>query len=212
MAFSLLKTADHGFDEPLALLSDCHRRIERFMSVLRSVFHQAGGRSLNDEERRVAEAALTYFRTAAPRHTADEEESLFPLLRASGQPPARDAMQTVERLESDHEAADANHAQVDRLYRLWIDRGSLDENERRDLGRALGALSEMYKQHIEVEDREIFPLAGRLLSLEQLAGVGKEMAARRGLGSVQKEVPAMNTQNTIDVTGKAEAAGGPSEA
>ena len=34
------------------------------------------------EETRVAlESALRYFREAAPKHTADEEESLFPRLR-----------------------------------------------------------------------------------------------------------------------------------
>ena len=28
---------EHGFDEPLGLLSDCHRRIERFLGVLAAV-------------------------------------------------------------------------------------------------------------------------------------------------------------------------------
>ena len=33
--------ADHGFDERLGLLSDCHRRIEQFLGLLSTV---AGGR------------------------------------------------------------------------------------------------------------------------------------------------------------------------
>jgi hemerythrin-like domain-containing protein len=39
----------------------------------------------------------------------------------------------------------------------------------------------MYQRHIAVEDHELFPLAGRVLSGEQLVQVGEQMARRRGL-------------------------------
>jgi hemerythrin-like domain-containing protein len=42
------------------------------------------------------------------------------------------------------------------------------------------ALRELYRKHLEVEDREIFPLAGKALTAEELASVGREMKARRG--------------------------------
>jgi len=32
--------SDHGFDEPLGLLSDCHRRIERFLKTLAAITDQ----------------------------------------------------------------------------------------------------------------------------------------------------------------------------
>jgi hypothetical protein len=44
---------------------------------------------LNEEQRGAFEAALRYFREAAPKHTADEEESLFPRLRRIGAPTYR---------------------------------------------------------------------------------------------------------------------------
>jgi hemerythrin-like domain-containing protein len=142
---------------------------------------QSSGRELNEEHRRAVEVALEYFRTAAPRHTADEEESLFPLLRASGEPDAREAMRIVQTLEEEHSAANVAHAEVESLYQQWIRVGQLPAPETRKLSQTLHELREVYRRHIEVEDREIFPLAGKLLNREQLAQIGKEMARRRGL-------------------------------
>ena len=51
-----------------------------FMNVLQQVA-MAADRPLADDARNSLETALRYFREAAPKHTADEEESLFPRLR-----------------------------------------------------------------------------------------------------------------------------------
>ena len=83
MLLKIGQRPDHGFDEPLGLLSDCHRRIEHFLAVLLTIADQANGQELSADQRRQLEGALTYFSTAAPRHTADEEDSLFPRLEAS---------------------------------------------------------------------------------------------------------------------------------
>lgn len=181
MPVTLGSRPEHGFDQPLGLLSDCHRRIERFLAILQKVMDGAGGKPLNDERRRAVEAALEYFRTAAPRHTADEEESLFPLLRASGEPTVQTAMRAVQVLEQEHGAANVAHAEVEFWYRRWIELGPLAAPQTRRLARVLHELREMYCRHIDMEDHEIFPLAGEVLSREQLAQLGKQMAQRRGL-------------------------------
>jgi len=41
---------------------------------------------LTEETRAALESALRYFREAAPKHTADEEESLFPRMRQKRDP------------------------------------------------------------------------------------------------------------------------------
>jgi hypothetical protein len=69
------------FSNPIELLSDCHRRIKRFLAVLVSVARQAHDEPMTEKQREEWLRALDYFRNAAPRHTADEEESLFPRLR-----------------------------------------------------------------------------------------------------------------------------------
>lgn len=86
---------DHGFNEPLGLLSDCHRRIEHSLQVLLAVTEQVDGQPLFAAHRSDLEGALAYFGTAAPRHTADEEESLFPRLRTAPDPAAREALDAL---------------------------------------------------------------------------------------------------------------------
>ena len=183
MPVKLGAKAEHGFNEPLGLMSDCHRRIEHFLAVLERVIEKAQGNELNDEQRRAVETALSYFKTASPRHTQDEERSLFPLMRESELPQAREALRMLDALEHDHAAADMAHAEADRWFRQWLDLGSLAEPQRQRLAQVLSALRQMYQRHIDLEEREVFPLAGQILSPDQLARVGREMADRRGLPS-----------------------------
>ena len=180
MLIKLGESADHGFDEPLGLLGDCHRRIERFLDALVSVASR-GGAALAPEDRRLLETALRYFATAGPRHTADEEESLFPRLRRSGDPRAAGALDAVRRLESDHRAAEQHHAVVDDLGRRWLADGTLGTEDAATLVRRLAALQQLYGAHIAVEDRELSPAAARVLSKADIAAIGREMAERRGV-------------------------------
>ena len=71
------------FSQPLEMMKDCHRRIEHFLDLLQTVVERFGDGELPEEGRRALEASLNYFAHAAPRHTADEEESLFPAFAAT---------------------------------------------------------------------------------------------------------------------------------
>lgn len=168
------------FAAPLELLSDCHRRIERFLDLLLLVTAQAGGGPLTDPQREAFETALRYFREAAPKHTEDEEDSLFPRLRAAGGEPVRKALAQIEALEADHREAQAAHALVERLGQTWLAENRLLPADLAALSQTLTQLRAVYARHIRVEDEEIFPLAGRVLDKSTLHHVGAEMAARRG--------------------------------
>jgi hemerythrin-like domain-containing protein len=170
---------DHGFGEPLGLLSDCHRRIEHFLGALIAISQHAPDGPLTPALRAELESALTYFASAAPKHTADEEQSLFPRLRAVDDTAAAHALETIARLEQDHDDADRDHRTVDALGRRWLTRGHLEPAEADELRECLTRLDALYRKHIGIEDRELFPAAARLLSDEQLQEVGREMAARR---------------------------------
>ena len=170
---------DHGFDEPLGLLSDCHRRIEHFLRVLAALAEHAAVSPLTPQQRAQLEDALRYFATAAPRHTADEEESLFPRLRECEDPGAAAALEMIDRLERDHGLAGSHHEAVDRLGRKWHAEGTLPADDLREMRERLAALQTLYSAHIAVEDTELFPAAGRLLSQERLRDIGEEMKARR---------------------------------
>ena len=175
---------DHGFDQPLGLLSDCHRRIELFLRVLSALADRGPGVTLSPAEAAQLDSALTYFAVAAPKHTADEEQSLFPRLHATHDPGAAQALDIVARLERDHEEADGHHAVVERLGRRWLADGVLAPEASRVLIERLQRLQALYSAHIRVEDRELFPAAARILSASALTEIGLEMAARRHVRAV----------------------------
>jgi hemerythrin-like domain-containing protein len=179
MPIQIGRRPDHGYQEPFGLLSDCHRRIESFLEALMLIAAEAKGGPLSGSRRAELEAALAYFAAAAPKHTADEEESLFPRLRQSGEPAALKALQTLERLEGDHQDAERHHDAVDALGRRWLADGSLSSRDADALRDHLAALQAIYREHIAIEDRDLFPAAARVLSAADVSAIGREMAARR---------------------------------
>jgi len=169
------------FSNPIELLGDCHRRIERFLAVLVAVARQARGGPLTPEQKDEWLRALDYFHNAAPRHTADEEESLFPRLREMELPQVRDVLSKVQELEKDHEQASEWHDTVEQLGRRWLADGQLTPEDTESLGTGLAQLSELYTHHIALEDQNVFPLAAAVLPSTEKANIGIEMAKRRGL-------------------------------
>ena len=168
------------FQQPLELLSDCHRRVESFLRALVLVAEQARGGALNLKQREALETGLRYFREAAPKHTADEEESLFPRLRELGDGATREALARIAALEVDHQIAKVAHDAVEQLGQAWLMSGRLSADDTTRLIQHLRKLASIYERHIAVEDNEIFPLARTVLDAVALREVGREMATRRG--------------------------------
>jgi hemerythrin-like domain-containing protein len=168
----------HNFSDPTALLSDCHRRIEMFLRTLERVGAQIE-QPLGNETRAALEAALRYFREAAPKHTADEEESVFPRLRQSEHPEVATALAMLHALEQDHRRADSLHARVDILGKQCLEQGCLSSSEAAEFRQAVAGLGSIYGQHIRIEDVAVFPVAERALSQADKAEIAAEMSARR---------------------------------
>jgi hemerythrin-like domain-containing protein len=173
----------HNFSNPTGLLSDCHRRIEMFLRSLQSVALVID-RPLSEESRASLESALRYFREAAPKHTADEEESLFPRLRQMDRPGVKDAIEQLESLEHEHLEAASLHAEVDELGQQCLLDGSMESDRVDAFRNTIARLTSIYAQHIAIEDDVIFPLATRLLNPTDKAAIGTEMAARRTVKSM----------------------------
>ncbi len=179
MPIQIGQRPDHDFNEPLGLLSDCHRRVKHFLAVLVTVAGENDGGALTPAQRKALGASLTYFENAAPKHTADEEVSLFPRLRATGDPAAARALELIDRLEHDHTEAEGHHTRANALVRQWLEHDRLATADAAELRVHLDRLQAIYKAHIAVEDEELFPAAQRLLDAIQLREIGREMAARR---------------------------------
>jgi hemerythrin-like domain-containing protein len=175
MAIHIGAKPDSGFDDPIGMLKDCHRRIESFLGILCVVVDRAQGRSLTVEERSAVQAALQYFRTGGQRHTADEEESLFPRLRKS----AAESFEEIDRLEDDHHEANDLHASVERHYSNWIEWGGLGLEETQQLLSQTARLKQLYSEHIQVEETIVFARAIQVLDSNAIAAIGTEFRFRR---------------------------------
>ena len=120
MPITIGKKNESDYTNPLGLLSDCHRRIERFLDVLIEITKQAGGAALNEDQGLALKTTLRYFREAAPKHTLDEEESLFARMLSAADERARSALGLLDQLHSDHVQVDACHTEVEMLGSTWL--------------------------------------------------------------------------------------------
>lgn len=171
-------TRDHDFTDPTGLLSDCHRRIVMFINTLQTVADVID-RAATEDVRRALESALRYFSQATPKHTADEEESLFPRLRQIPNPEVAAAFSKLQELEEEHRWANPLHREVEQLGEKYLSEGSLSSQEVARFRTAIRDLRSMYERHIGIEDGVVFPLAARLLSEQDKSAIAKEMADRR---------------------------------
>jgi hemerythrin-like domain-containing protein len=176
MAIQIGAKPDSGFNDPLGMLKDCHRRIEHFLDILCLVAERARSRGLTEEEQSAVQAALRYFHVGGQRHSADEEESLFPRLRAEA---STGSLEVIDRLESDHHHAEDLHQSVDWLYTAWISAGVLEDGDEERLLSQARELKQMYTEHIQVEETVVFPHAAEVLNKQALAAMGEEFSARR---------------------------------
>ena len=169
------------FTDPIGVLGDCHRRLERFLRLLIVVTQRARGCMLSAEQREALLDALRYFREAAPLHTADEEESLFPQLRTCGHKEVGQILTVLRTLERNHEDAVRWHGAVEDLGQRWLDEGQLSPDGFETLATHLRSLDALYRRHIAIEDGDVFPLARRVLTRSTCLALGRAMAQRRGL-------------------------------
>ncbi|MGA7524083.1 MAG: hemerythrin domain-containing protein [Acidobacteriaceae bacterium] len=176
MAVQIGAKLDAGFDDPLGMLRDCHRRIENFLRVLCQVAENRQEGSLSPEERIAVESSLEYFRTGGQRHNQDEEESLFPRLQEIV---GATELERITNLEREHDEAGELHATVNRLFCRWIAAGSLEEKQHKCLLSATDRLRNLYAEHIQVEENIVFPRAAASLDALSIAAIGSEFRARR---------------------------------
>lgn len=53
--------------------------------------------------------------------------------------------------------------------------------EATQFGHGVDQLASIYKEHIRIEDEEVFPAAGRALAENEKSAIALEMAMRRGV-------------------------------
>jgi hemerythrin-like domain-containing protein len=168
-------SVDVGFEVPLEMLAACHGRITHQCETLQRLVLHLATRGADDEARSAAAAITRYFDTAAKLHHDDEEVDLFPaLLESMAGSDAVCLREMTERLTREHLDLEQAWRQVSRgLHGVALgDSLALD-------ARDVAAFVQGYARHIDYEERELIPMADRLLTPEQLDSVGSAMRRRR---------------------------------
>lgn len=167
-----------NFADPLGLMSHCHRKIEGYLAGLAASGEKFLGGSTEERAAgfRIIDAAREHFAVRGPKHTEDEEISLFPRLREYGGHEAEDALAA---LETEHRVAEGVHSEFDELIERLPRDGSAAMKEIHLFNELVTELTDLYRPHIRVEDEIIFPTAARVMPSNVLLMIGEEMRARR---------------------------------
>lgn len=165
-----------GPEAPLQMLAACHTRVDKQCHTLVRLQAHLPLHGSDTAAQEAAAAVLRYFDTAARHHHEDEEQDLFPALHeaASGSD-ALGVHALTAALVADHRTLETHWAGLRPLLQA-VAEGDAAELSAPVVGAFVGA----YRAHTAREDRELLPLAERLLGETALAQIGQAMRARRG--------------------------------
>ncbi len=168
------RTAAAPEEDALTMLVGCHQRIRHFTQVALRIARMPDAPPAELAE--AAEAVLRYYSAALPLHEADENETLYPRLRAS----AADATALAA-----NDAMLQQHAELDdvlaALLPLWQEvkrnPATIGGLAPRLLQQTL-QLEQLWQVHLNLEEEIVFPAMQQHLGAE-LDAIAAEMRARR---------------------------------
>lgn len=156
-----------------AALDECHRTMQIKLGELSALVARLEDGEADADARSTAEGIVRFFSTVARQHHEDEERHVFPPL-ARG--PDSTVVQAVLRLQQDHGWLEedwmelAPHLQaIASGYTGW----DIDL-----LREGTVIFSELYRDHIELEESLIYPAAREQINADGRRAMGREMAAR----------------------------------
>jgi iron-sulfur cluster repair protein YtfE (RIC family) len=162
----------HDTGDVVAALAQCHDRIRATVALARTL---AGSPDAAAAE--IAEAAMRirrYFTEALPRHVADEDDTIAPML--AGSDPAVDA--ALAELAAQHHRHDPVIAELIAVATaIEADPSQLSAHAA-ELARIAGALAVEFAAHLALEEQVIHPAIRALPAADQ-DRIRAAMAARR---------------------------------
>lgn len=173
---TLFQTAP-DFDQPIAVLKHCHDKIRKQLSTMQKLVPHLAEFGADLEAKQGANAVLRYFDEAAPKHHADEEVDLLPMLQSTA---ASGDAKTLEQLLPE---ILQEHQQMEILWNtLAAQLRNIAGGESTELSaESVQRFSDLYSAHMEKEEGHIAPMAKRLFSAEQMNTLGCAMKQRRDI-------------------------------
>lgn len=165
------------FSRPLETLRATHARIRRQCDVLRQIIANLKKRGCDSAAREASAQVIRKLDTVSYHHKEDEEQDLLPRMMAAA---SRGRGASLTRMVTDV----ATEHRL--LQREWIDlRAGLQAFAAGDCGSldplAVDRFVKLCRTHILMQEAAVYPLAEMLLSREDLAEMGTQMAHRRAV-------------------------------
>jgi len=166
-------SSDDLLGDPIAWFFSEHQRHRKFCDLMQ----RSALSTIYDE--RVLCSLLEFVVDDLGLHVLDEEQDLFPLLRARARP--EDMIERVlGRLAGEHEKdlrrAAAVRSHLESCLRMGVPIGR--SNKRRN---ALQAFAIQERSHLALENAVVLPIARLRLTPQDLADLRRRIAKRRGL-------------------------------
>lgn len=175
--------SETDFSKPLDFLFHCHQKIAKSLETLRRAtaeLHKADESDLPETLARI-DTVLVHLTTAGKKHTADEEESLFPRLRLYKDEVVSEVFEVLEQLEAQHKRASSIENSLSKLVVNLHASETPDENKIALFGDLGESLYDLYRPHIQMENEFVFPAAAEILSRDDQLAIGREIYQRRQL-------------------------------
>jgi hemerythrin-like domain-containing protein len=163
-----------SFLDPLHIILTEHDRQRR---VAEWLWTHSGDQRLAPIQEQVV-TLLAYLTRDLLLHHRDEEDDLFPVLRARCVP--TDGIETIlAELDRDHAAESFLVRDIAVDLRVVAESRDLEAPAR--FFTSLRIFAEGQRRHLSWENRVVMPLAGKRLTRQDLETLGRNMAARRGI-------------------------------
>jgi len=162
-----------GFDQPFEMLEACHQRVERMLVLLQRLSAHLADHGPDAQAQQAARDVMRYFDIAAPHHHEDEERHVLPRLREQGQ------TALAERVLSEHRTMASAWAGVRCMLQTVEQADRLADGEA--VAEQWRVFAALYRDHMALEEREVFPAARQHIDADGLRAMAEEMARRRGV-------------------------------
>ncbi len=165
-----------SFDDPIAMLFECHNRVRVSLDLLQKINVHLKTKGRNTHTAHAAADVLRYFDIAAPLHHQDEELHVFPHLRESHVV----AIQTyVARVQEEHRQMDDQWLKL-RTFLLEVANEEISAKWSQTFEQKVLSFQAMYKEHMDIEEQLLLPALLMRVTPEELESMGFEMQQRRG--------------------------------
>lgn len=157
---------------PLAQLYEEHRSLAAVLHAMSSLVREVREHDKHIDPK-VFRAILYYLDVFPEReHHWKEEAVLFPRIRQR----TRDADAILDQLACEHEAGEQAILQLQQAFARYEEHG---DTEFAAFGAAVDSYVARYREHMRKEEREVMPLAQRVLTIQDWTDIEAAFATHR---------------------------------